>query len=357
MTRLGILSPEKGTAALLFAFLASTAPAATPSPDFNEVYELVRAHVPGLTAEQLNKAAVDGLLNDLKPRVSLVGGSEEEVGGTGLLLAGKPALYDDNVAYLRVKRVEDGLGKAVHLEIDNLSTTNKLKGVVLDLRYATGDDYASAVGVADLFIKADKPLLNWGDGLVRSKEKTDPISVPVAVLINGQTAGAAEALAAIMREAGVGLLLGSPTAGEAAVTREFPLKNGQRLRVATAPIQLGDGSVLSNKGVKPDIAVEVRPDDERAYYADAFKSLSSPGQSLVAGSAAANAVAATNRASRRVRFNEAELVRERREGTDSEAEDSGPATGEPEKPMIHDPALARALDLLKGLAVVRASRS
>ena len=107
-----------------------------------------------------------------------------------------------------------------------LGATNKLKGLVLDLRYTSGKDYEAAAAVADLFVSKERPLLNWGKGIVRSSSKTDAIEVPVAVLVNGQTAGAAEALAAVLREAGSGLVLGSRTAGQAMIAEEFPLKNG-----------------------------------------------------------------------------------------------------------------------------------
>ena len=73
-----------------------------------------------------------------------------------------------------------------------------------------------------------------------------------------------------MRETGAGLILGGKTAGQAMIAQEFPLKNGDRLRIATAPVQLGDGSAMSFQGLKPDITVDVTPEDERAYYADAF---------------------------------------------------------------------------------------
>jgi hypothetical protein len=68
-----------------------------------------------------------------------------------------------------------------------------------------------------------------------------------------------------------------------------------------------------------------------------------------------NAPAGTNAASRRARITEADLVRERREG--KSLEEFTPARDrEPLKPQISDPALARAVDLLKGLAVVRRSQ-
>ena len=113
---------------------------------------------------------------------------------------------------------------------------------------------------------------------------------------------------------------------------------------------------MSAQGLKPDIAVEVTPADERAYYGDAFRLPGKGDLSAGAGLSLTNAPGGTNRLARRPRFNEAELVRERREGL-SEGDMTGAKEREAEKPMVYDPALARALDLLKGLAVVRQSRS
>ena len=181
--------------------------------------------------------------------------------------------------------------------------------------------------------------------------------MPVAILVNRQTAGAAEALAAVLRATGSGLILGGNTAGQAMIAQEFTLKNGERLRIATAAIQLADGSSLPPEGLKPDIAVEVNSEDERAYYADAF--LVVPKADLLASATLSltNPVTGTNRPIRRTRFNEAELVRERREGLVRDSEAAPARENLSDRPVVHDPALARALDLLKGLAVVRQSRS
>jgi hypothetical protein len=330
---------------------------AAPAPDFKEVYDLIREHLPGLSAEQLNRVSVDSLLSALAPKVALVRPGEKDETSEGPLVS-RPTLFDGDLGYVRVQRVTEGLDNAVRTAVTQLATTNKLKGLVLDLRYCGGDDYAAAAAAADLFMKKDKPLLNWGTGMVRSKDKPAPLASPLAVLMNQQTAGAAEALAGILRETGAGLLFGSKTAGQAMIAREYPLKNGQQLRIAAAPIELGDGSVLSSQGTKPDIAVEVTPQDEHAYYADAFKLLgktSVGGPTNVVGST--NVAGGTNRNSRRVRFNEAELVRERREGIRRDSESAPRNQTESDAQVVHDPALARALDVLKGLVLVRQSRS
>jgi len=325
-------------------------------PDFREVYDLVRAHLVGMSEAQLNQAVVQALLSGLGPRVSLVTNGAAAKARAEAPLVSKSGLYDGEIGYVRVERVGEGLANAVREACNKLGATNKLNGVILDLRYAFGDDYASTAATADLFLKKDQPLLNWGNGMVRSKEKSDAISLPVAVLVNRATLGAAEALAAVLRHTGAGLILGGTTAGQAMIAQEFPLKTGGRLRIATAPIQLGNGSALSGQGLKPDIAVEVSAPDERAYYADAYRIPSRTELLAGGGPALTNAAGGTNRAVRRPRFNEAELVRERREGI-SEADMAALRDREPDRPLVHDPALARALDLLKGLALVRQSRS
>jgi hypothetical protein len=324
-------------------------------PDFKEVYDLIRANLAGMNEAQLNAVAVRALVSGLSPRVALITNNAAAKARADAPLVSKSNVFDGEIGYVRIERVGDGLANAVREACSKLGTTNKLAGVILDLRYAAGDDYASAAATAELFIKKAQALLNWGTGMVQSKESSDALSLPVAVLVNRQTVGAAEALAAVLRETGAGLILGGRTAGEAMIAQEFPLKNGERLRIATAPIQLGDGSALSEQGLKPDIAVEVTPADEHAFYADAYKAPSRTELLAGGGLALTNAANGTNRAARRPHFNEAELVRERREGI-SEADVTALREHEPEKPMVNDPALARAIDLLKGLALVRQPR-
>lgn len=358
MMRNGILSLVAG---LLAAFAgqaglrAQTNAEPVRAPEFKEVYEAVRAHLSGITEAELNRAAVQGLVSALGPKVLLLASGARNDSPAGTPMASRSVLVDGEIAYVRIARVSEGLAGAVREACQKVTLTNKLKGVALDLRYASGDDYAAAAATADLFVKKALPLLDWGKGVVQSKAKDDAISVPVAVLVNRATSGAAEALAAAMRETGAGLVLGGKTAGQAMIAQDFPLKNGDRLRIATAAVRLGDGSPMSWQGLKPDITVEVSPEDERAYYADPFKGPGRGELSAGAGLSPTNVAAVTNRAMRRPRFNEAELVRERREGL-SEADLTGARDREPDRPLVQDPTLARALDLLKGLAVVRQAK-
>lgn len=321
-------------------------------PHFQEVFRLLRAHLPDVSEEALNRAAVQGLLHEFFPRV-LLATNETAAGTSGDRGLARTTIYDHGYGYLRVARVAPGLGDAIQAACERLQSTNRIKGLILDLRYAGGEDYGAAGGAADPFLNREQPLLEWEGGSARSSGRAAAIRLPLAVLVNRQTSGAAEALAAVLRETDAAVLVGSGTAGRAQVYREFELSNGQRLLVASGPVRLASGRPISGSGVAPDIEVNVGDEDEQAYFADAYRTA----LRVTAAAGPTNApsrAGATNRPPRR-RVTEADLVRLQREG--SEEPPAGPTGAEePGEPAVRDPALARALDLLKGIAIVERSR-
>ncbi len=204
----------------------------------------------------------------------------------------KSSILENNVAYLRVGEVQKNLADEISAAEGTLATTNKIVGTILDLRFAGGDDLAAARAAADLF--AQKKL-------------------PLAILVNGGTHGAAAMLATDLREARTGLIFGGSTE------------------------------------IKPDIAVAAKTGDERKFLEDPYAALA---QNETNSSADTNDSLGT--------FidhtSEADLVREKIKDGEQD-EDSMPAhPTEPQKPYIHDPVLARAVDLIKALAVVRQPR-
>jgi hypothetical protein len=142
------------------------------------------------------------------------------------------------------------------------------------------------------------------------------------------------------------------------MAKEFTLKTGQRLRLAVAPLKVADGKQLPFTGIKADIEVTVSPDDELAWYTDAYKPLA--GAVRLAALATNEATGASTNRSPRRRVNEAELVRMNRDGQfpdrDTPFTNTAGRMLEPPAQTVNDPALSRALDLLKGLAVVQQFR-
>ncbi|HMP82331.1 MAG TPA: S41 family peptidase, partial [Verrucomicrobiota bacterium] len=330
------------------------APATNGDADFNEVRDLIRANLVGVTDAELEVAALDGLLERFAGKVTIVPAAEAPVAPETRPLT-RSTVLGDSVAYVRVGVVASGLPDALLSAWREMEATNELNGLVIDLRFAGGDDYAAAAATANLFTAREQTLLDWGSDRAKSKADARAITVPVTVLVNAGTRAAAEALAAVVRETGAGLILGGRTAGEAAISRNFPLKNGDILRIATATVKLGDGTPIPANGIEPDITVAVTPQAELSYFENAYAVLgktNAPLPALAAGSGE------TRPPARRPRLNEADLVRQHREGNGGQNGDAPRAAERRlETPVIRDPALARAVDLLKGLAVVKSWRS
>jgi hypothetical protein len=148
------------------------------------------------------------------------------------------------------------------------------------------------------------------------------------------------------------LLIGTNTAGRAMIAEAFKLSNGQQLHIARAGVRLGGGTTLSAEGVCPDIAVVVGAAEERVSWDDPLKEFGSGTSGPPFARTATNpAAAGTNRAGAG-RMNEATLVRERSKGAGAPTAARTPAAGDP-APVIRDAALARALDLIKALALIQ----
>lgn len=328
-------------------------------PKFEDVYKLLRENAVGLKGDELDNAAVRGLLNELKGRASIVTGTSEAQVDFNTNLLAKATIYDKSYVYLRLGHIGGDVAELLAKQFQDFSNTNKVKGLVLDLRFAGGTDFNAAAATADKFINVEQPLLDWGTGSAKSTAKSSSITVPVTVLVNEQTRGAAEALAAAMRETKAGLLLGFTTAGEASIFKEFALENGQKLKIAVSPIKVGGDKALSPDGLKPDIEIPVDADDEKTFMEDPYKEIT---KVITAGKLSldtTNVAASAETNQPRTRLNEAELVRRHREGlsTDDDFVDKPKDATTGEIRLIQDPVLSRALDLLKGLAVMQQPKS
>jgi hypothetical protein len=349
LTRLAL-----GAGVILLAFQQPcvSAEAGQAWPTFQELYGLLRSNLANVSESELNRAAVQGLLNELQPSVLCITNAAAAIATERGPLVSKATNYEGSFCYLRPDRVEAGVAEELASSYGKIKTPGGLKGMVLDLRFVGGQDYAAAAAFADRFFKTEQPLLDWQSGSARATAKSSAWDLPLMILVNRQTAGAAEALAAALQHGKIGLVIGSHTAGQAQVFKEFQLAPDFCLRVAIANIKVGEDHALSSRGLTPDILVNVPEAEEKAYLTDPYR-----GQSRALVEAAGSGRGGTNRlVSRRV--NEADLMRRQREGLDPDRDMVPGSTRDSgfEKPIVRDPVLARALDLLKGIAVVQQSR-
>lgn len=115
-----------------------------------------------------------------------------------------------------------------------------LQGLVLDLRDNPGGNLQSAIGVADRFLDVNQVILVTKGRLPNANVKYvatrgyDREPFPLVVLINGQTASAAEIVAGAIQDARRGIIVGENSFGKGLVQTVFPLSGGNGLSLTTA---------------------------------------------------------------------------------------------------------------------------
>jgi hypothetical protein len=251
------------------------------------------------------------------------------------------ALLPDTITYWRLasftpKKDWGELGT----ELQYSSTRYPYGGAILDLRGNTEPgDIAGAAQVINYFAPGDdslfkfRPVLSDGSKLGGYVITDHPFHGPIVVLIDHQTAGAAEVLAARLKADGA-LLVGQETSGKGAVFGEQKLASGQVLRYVAAHVNLADGTDIWNHPVTPDITMTVDDHTEKAALM------------LIRDNHILDVI---QESAERHRMSEASLV----QGEDPEWDDYLASLEKKpvllSLPIIHDAVLIRALDSLKAI--------
>jgi carboxyl-terminal processing protease len=183
------------------------------------------------------------------------------------------------------KMLEDGIG---YVKVDALTkgkaqeTANKIKALeksgakklVLDLRNTSDGEESEGVATANLFLNHGTITYLQGQKFPREAFNADPAkcitSLPVAVLVNRGTAGAAEIVAAALLENARADVVGDKTFGDGSVQRTIDLPDGGALILSVAKYYSPSGKAIQDNSVTPNVLVAdeadnaISDDDEEA---------------------------------------------------------------------------------------------
>lgn len=135
-----------------------------------------------------------------------------------------------------------------------------LKGLILDLRGNGGGYLEGAVDLVSMFVKEGLVVTVHRRDVTPEEHRVDGSvlldTLPIAVLVNGGSASAAEITAGALKDLGRAVLIGTQTFGKGTVQEVIDLPGGSSLRVTIAKWLTPSGHDLGKKGITPDVIVD-----------------------------------------------------------------------------------------------------
>lgn len=164
------------------------------------------------------------------------------------------------VGYLAIKRFQEATHDDTVAALRALDAAGSLDALILDLRGNPGGLLDQGIRVADLFLDAGTiTTIHGRQGSVEqhvahaSGTWTRP---KIAVLVDAQTASAAEILAGALQDHGRATVLGLPTYGKGSVQTFYDLADGSGLKLTTARYLTPRGRSLEGAGITPDVIID-----------------------------------------------------------------------------------------------------
>ena len=239
--------------------------------------------IDGVTTREMNLVQVEGMLSNpaSKPAaLSVIKTRRTEPDSINVERAVVQAppveakMLENGIAYIKIPYLGPGEAAEARKQLDPLLKKGATN-VVLDLRYTAGGDPKEGVQLANLFV--DSGTIAYLEGQKYPKEtltanaKDALTKVPVAVLVNQATAGAAELVAGAIEDTHRGQVVGVKTFGSGSVQKLIPLDDGAALLISVAKYFTPAGKEIENveaqeAGVKP--TVEIRQTVEEAVDLD-----------------------------------------------------------------------------------------
>ncbi len=177
---------------------------------------------------------------------------------------------DGRILYLRIHTFNQNTERAFAGALrDALRKNPEIGGIVLDLRNNPGGYLDVAVSLAGWFLPSSSPVVieRFASGKEDKLLARGPSSlreVPLAVIVNGGSASAAEILAGALKDTLDTPIVGEKNLGKGTVKELYELSDGSQLKVKIAHWLTPKGREIDKNGILPDYVVKTSDEDEKA---------------------------------------------------------------------------------------------
>ena len=168
-------------------------------------------------------------------------------------------MLDNKIGYVSLLRFGNDTGKEIEAHIKKLQAQG-MKSLIFDLRSNPGGSLGEAQDISSLFIKQKLVvLLKYKDGSKKEYNRTfqNLGDFPLVVLVNGGSASASEIVTGALKDYKRALIIGEKTFGKGIVQQIIPIGDGEAIKLTIAQYFTPKGNYIHEKGIEPDIKVEM----------------------------------------------------------------------------------------------------
>lgn len=158
-------------------------------------------------------------------------------------------MLDNGAGYLRISQFNENTTKELREALTKLEA-EKIKGLIIDLRWNPGGLLDQAIDTVNEFIGSGKLVVETKGRMDNTNRQymtrfnTQEKTYPIIVLVNEASASASEIFAGSLQDWDKGLVVGKPTFGKGSVQQLFPLSNGNGIKITTSYYYIKSGRCI-----------------------------------------------------------------------------------------------------------------
>lgn len=167
-------------------------------------------------------------------------------------------MLENGIGYIEITEFDD-VTYAQYCEAYDTLVAKGMKGLILDLRANPGGNVTTVCQIARRLLPEGLIVYTedkYGQRMEYRCDGSEEIQIPLAVLVDGNSASASEILAGAIKDYGIGKLVGTTTFGKGIVQRIISFSDGTAIKLTISNYFTPNGNYIHGVGIEPDIPVE-----------------------------------------------------------------------------------------------------